>query len=190
MSAALHILPPMGPRLPPTQGPTACAVQLSLPLTYIFVPPPDAAPAESRRRRSPARARPAPAVRQLVIDWIGLRRRRRLRLLDEKPHTRLDCASVPRPCPWASCAHHLKFDVHPETGELIDNAPGTPVHEMRETCSLDVADRRPWDSDSPGTTFQEIGDLLHITLEGARKIYKKGVIELQAKLGAGLDTDE
>src|SRR3954454_13361241 len=34
----------------------------------------------------------------------------------DRPLTREECKSMPRPCPFVSCSHHLYLDVNPETG--------------------------------------------------------------------------
>ncbi len=58
-----------------------------------------------------------------------------------RPRTREECKNGIRPCPFASCSHHLAVDVNPQTGALKLNFPHLEVWEMTETCSLDVADR-------------------------------------------------
>src|SRR5579883_1688716 len=55
----------------------------------------------------------------------------------DRPMTREQCASMPRPCPFVSCSHHLYLDVNPETGAIKLNFPHLEVWEMAETCSLD-----------------------------------------------------
>jgi len=81
----------------------------------------------------------------------------------ERPKTRGDCASMPRPCPFVSCAHHLALDVDPVTGSMKVNFPDLDLDEMDETCSLDVADRG-------GATLDEIGVLLRVVRERIRQI--------------------
>jgi hypothetical protein len=73
----------------------------------------------------------------------------RIRLPVQRPVTRADCASVPRPCPFASeCRYGLERD---------DNEGGRRYRGVRharqmaereaagvtETCALDVADAGP-----------------------------------------------
>jgi DNA-directed RNA polymerase sigma subunit (sigma70/sigma32) len=43
------------------------------------------------------------------------------------------------------------------------NHPDQELEEMKETCSLDVADRG-------GTTLQGVGDLMNLTRERARQV--------------------
>ena len=56
----------------------------------------------------------------------------------KRPVTRGECASIPRPCPFVSCQWHLYLDVMPD-GHIVRNHRG-PVHTMRRSCALDVAD--------------------------------------------------
>jgi hypothetical protein len=90
----------------------------------------------------------------------------------ERPKTRGDCASMPRPCPFVSCAHHLALDVDPETGAMKVNFPDLDLEEMDETCSLDVADRG-------GTTLDEIGVLLRVVRERIRQIEVSGLAKIK-----------
>lgn len=80
-----------------------------------------------------------------------------------RPGTRGECVGAPRPCPWVSCRHHLYLDVNPETGSLKLNFPHLEVWDLRETCSLDVADRG-------GATLEEVGDILNLTRERVRQV--------------------
>lgn len=84
-----------------------------------------------------------------------------------RPKKRGECIDGPRPCPWASCRHHLLLDVSEVDGKRLRppslrlngrSANGLRTHadvetvrvwtdeaverlqSMRETCSLDVAD--------------------------------------------------
>jgi hypothetical protein len=93
----------------------------------------------------------------------------------DRPRTRADCADGPRPCPWVSCRQHLYLDVS-EKGWLKLNHPHLAVEEMTESCALDVADR-------DGITLERLGQLLNISLEGARQVEADVMEELRAKLG-------
>ena len=55
-------------------------------------------------------------------------------IAEHRPRKRADCVDGPRPCPWASCRHHLGLDVF-AGGELVF------VEGLKESCSLDVAER-------------------------------------------------
>jgi len=93
----------------------------------------------------------------------------------ERPQTRADCLVAGRPCPFVSCKHHLYLDVNPETGSIKLNFPDLEVWQMKETCSLDVADRG-------GVTLEEVGEILNLTRERIRQVEVRGLLKL--KMGA------
>lgn len=84
-----------------------------------------------------------------------------------RPRVRGDCVGGPRPCPWVGCRHHLLLEVHPKTGRIVLNAGIEAIDDLsllRESCSLDVADRGEH-------TLDEIGILLGgISRERVRQI--------------------
>jgi Sigma-70, region 4 len=86
----------------------------------------------------------------------------------DRPQTRAECQSMPRPCPFVSCAHHLYLDVNPASGAIKLNFPHLEVWEMKETCALDVADRG-------GITLEEVGDILNLTRERIRQVEVRGL---------------
>ncbi|HJZ87121.1 MAG TPA: sigma factor-like helix-turn-helix DNA-binding protein [Polyangia bacterium] len=90
----------------------------------------------------------------------------------ERPQTRADCMTGPRPCPFVACKHHLYLDVNPETGSIKLNFPDLEVWEMKETCSLDVADRG-------GVTLEEVGEILNLTRERIRQVEVRGLLKLK-----------
>jgi hypothetical protein len=90
----------------------------------------------------------------------------------ERPAVRADCQFAARPCPFVSCKHHLYLDVNPETGSIKLNFPDLEVWEMRETCSLDVADRG-------GVTLEEVGEILNLTRERIRQVEVRGLLKLK-----------
>lgn len=83
-----------------------------------------------------------------------------------RPRTRGDCAGGERPCPWASCRHHLLWEqggawdggVLRSDDELLDL-----LDRMPATCALDAADEG-------GLNLAEAGRLLDITRERMRQI--------------------
>ena len=95
----------------------------------------------------------------------------------ERPRTRGDClpggCNEQRPCPWAGCAHHLYLDADPVTGQLKLNAPDLELHQMAETCALDVAERE-------GTTLEDVGEIMNLTRERVRQVETTGLGKLQA----------
>jgi hypothetical protein len=86
----------------------------------------------------------------------------------DRPQTRAECQSMPRPCPFVSCAHHLYLDVNPGSGAIKLNFPHLEVWEMSETCALDVADRG-------GITLEEVGEILNLTRERIRQVEVRGL---------------
>ena len=90
----------------------------------------------------------------------------------ERPKTRGECASGARPCPFVSCKHHLYLDVNPETGSIKLNFPDLELEDMKDTCSLDVADRG-------GITLEEVGEILNLTRERIRQVEVRGLVKLK-----------
>jgi hypothetical protein len=86
----------------------------------------------------------------------------------DRPETRAECQSMPRPCPFVSCAHHLYLDINPQSGAIKLNFPHLEVWEMKETCALDVADRG-------GITLEEVGEILNLTRERIRQVEVRGL---------------
>lgn len=90
-----------------------------------------------------------------------------------RPLTRGDCEADPgRPCPWVSCPHHNYLDVNPETGAIKLNFPHLEVWEMKDSCSLDVADRG-------GITLEETGAILNLTRERIRQVEVMGLDKIK-----------
>lgn len=90
----------------------------------------------------------------------------------DRPAHRSQCVNGLRPCPYASCKHHLYLDVNPETGSIKLNFPDLQIWEMAETCALDVADRG-------GITLEEVGEILNLTRERIRQVEVKGLQKLR-----------
>ncbi len=87
-----------------------------------------------------------------------------------------DCVDGPRPCPYATCRHHLFGDLLPGSGNLRQTFPGIEPWEMQETCSLDVAER-------DGATLEEVGKVLNLTRERVRQIEEIGLQRLRRRIG-------
>lgn len=77
-----------------------------------------------------------------------------------RPLTRGECPEA-RPCPWVSCRHHLYLDVTRRHLKL--NHPDIEPGDMRDSCSLDLAERG-------GMTLEEIGWVMNLTRERIRQI--------------------
>ena len=83
----------------------------------------------------------------------------------QRPKTRGECANGLRPCPWATCAHHV-------ASARLGNALDVPLDEWPESCTLDVADR-------DGATLEEVGDAIGVTRERVRQIERVAIAKLQ-----------
>ena len=96
----------------------------------------------------------------------------------DRPTHRHDClpggVNEARPCPWASCSHHLLFDVNAKTGSLKMNFPGRGVEDMPAggSCSLDVADQG-------GVTLEVAGRYMNLSREWVRQIEEEVAVRLQ-----------
>ena len=89
-----------------------------------------------------------------------------------RPKTRADCVNAPRPCPYVSCKYNLFVDVNPKTGSVKMNFPDKELHELADTCSLDVADRS-------GITLEEVGVIMNLTRERVRQLETRGLQKLR-----------
>jgi hypothetical protein len=96
-----------------------------------------------------------------------------------RPTSRAECRQEMRPCPWVACKHHLYLDINPETGSIKLNFPDLEVWEMKETCSLDVADRG-------GITLEEVGEILNLTRERIRQVEVRGLYKIRQQSGEAL----
>jgi hypothetical protein len=94
-----------------------------------------------------------------------------------RPRYRHECANVPRPCPFVSCRHHNYLDVT-EAGSLRLNFPGLDVADMKESCSLDVAERFA-EKDETGSLTQ-VAEYLNLSHERVRQIER----DAKAKIAA------
>lgn len=148
-----------------------------LPLDELLDEPTVRRKVRRHQRRTRMRAKTI-AMKRLTKDEI--RQGAELQIPSEvrRPQTREDCASMPRPCPWVSCKHHLYLDINPETGSFKLNFPDLDVSEMKETCALDVADRG-------GITLEEVGEILNLTRERIRQVEVRGLLKLKI-YGEGL----
>lgn len=97
---------------------------------------------------------------------------RHLDMLAERPRTRGACADGARPCPWASCRHHLLFELT-KRGKFKMRAE--EPDQLAESCSLDVADRG-------GMSLHEIGHVLGVSRELVRQVADLASAKLRAVL--------
>jgi hypothetical protein len=89
-----------------------------------------------------------------------------------RPKTRAECRGEARPCPWVACKFHLYLDVNPETGSIKINFPDLEPEDMKDTCSLDVAERG-------GITLEEVGEIMNLTRERIRQVEVRGLLKLK-----------
>jgi len=89
-----------------------------------------------------------------------------------RPRTRSDCYGFARPCGFVGCRHHLYLEVNPETGTIKLNRPDLAPEELKESCSLDVAERG-------GLTLEEVGEITNLTRERVRQIEVGALIALK-----------
>ena len=144
--------------------------------TALLEGTPPGVPATSRKIRKRGR-RTRPRAKTIAMKRLTKEEIRMGALLFppedvDRPKLRAECAGAARPCPWVSCKHHLYLDVNPETGSIKLNFPDLEVWEMKETCSLDVADRT-------GATLEEVGEILNLTRERIRQVEVRGLIKLK-----------
>lgn len=99
------------------------------------------------------------------------------RIQAERPRTRGDCVNGQRPCPWVSCRHHLYLDVSEADGSITLNHAKLQPWEMRESCALDVADRKG------DLSLEEIGELHAFTRERTRQIELAALENLDGTIG-------
>jgi hypothetical protein len=97
----------------------------------------------------------------------------RIRLPVQRPVTRGDCASVPRPCPFASeCRYGLERDDSSDRGRharAMANREASGVSQV--TCALDVAASGPLEA-------EQIGVLLGITQQAVARIESTAMVKM------------
>lgn len=136
----------------------------------------------SRKVRRSREERPrAKTIAPRRLSREELRQAENLSDLDDaaRPRSREECKMMSRPCPHVGCRHHLYLDVNMETGSIKVNFPHLEVWELKETCSLDVADRG-------GVTLEEVGEIMNLTRERIRQVEVRGLIKLKMAGGDSL----
>lgn len=97
------------------------------------------------------------------------------------PRTRAECVDGPRPCPYVSCRYHLFLEVT-STGSIAHNVPGKELHDLQDTCALDVAER-------DGVTLGVVAEKYSISCERVRQIEERALRRLAEALRAEVDDD-
>lgn len=96
-----------------------------------------------------------------------------------RPTNRNECRNGPRPCPWASCKHHLALDVNPNNGNLTIYRPTVNVADLEHTCSLDIAD-------AGGATLDVVGRIMNVSRERIRQVEADGLWKVRFAGGPAL----
>lgn len=105
----------------------------------------------------------------------------------EQPQRYLECGhrgaealNHCRPCARVWCRHNLFLDVK-EEGHLRMNFPGQELEQLKETCSLDVAD-------AGRHTHEWVGDLVNMHRERVRQVEREVLYKIRAAHEDGEDT--
>lgn len=86
-----------------------------------------------------------------------------------RPKTRAERVDGPRPCPFASCRHHLLLEISRKTGFIRFQAE--EPEQLVDTCSLDVADRG-------GLLRKDVARQLGVSSEQVRRIEEAALRKL------------
>jgi hypothetical protein len=124
-----------------------------------------------RRRRTRPRSRTI-AMKRLTREELRVGALMFPPVDEPRPKTRAECRGEARPCPWVACKFHLYLDVNPETGSIKINFPDLEPEDMKDTCSLDVAERG-------GITLEEVGEIMNLTRERIRQVEVRGLLKLK-----------
>lgn len=96
----------------------------------------------------------------------------------ERPVTRGDCGSVPRPCPFFGCRYNLAIDVSDRTGAIKHVFPDLEELPGDLSCALDVAESNQ--------TLERTGEIMNLTRERVRQIEVTAAKKMRLKGGARL----
>lgn len=95
-----------------------------------------------------------------------------------RPLHRRECESggrnAERPCPYVSCKHHLFLDVNQRSGSITMNFPDLELHELDETCALDVARENP-----SGVSLDKVAARMNLTRERVRQVETRAALRLR-----------
>ncbi len=130
-----------------------------------------------RRRRTRPRSRTI-ALKKITREELRISAAMYPPVEDQpRPITRGECRAggvinEARPCPWVACKFHLYLDVDPSSGSIKINFPDLEPEDMKDTCSLDIAERG-------GITLEEVGEIMNLTRERIRQVEVRGLIKLK-----------
>jgi hypothetical protein len=123
-----------------------------------------------RRQRRSIRARTIP-VKRLTKEQLRIGRLLYPETDYWRPRTRGECPAD-RPCPFVSCKQNLYLDVNAVTGSIKLNFPDLEPSQMKESCTLDVADLG-------GITLEDVGEFMNLARERIRQIELLGLEKLR-----------
>jgi hypothetical protein len=170
---------------------TGGEMSLRLAEAAAAIPVPERAPEGPTTREQRRSRRKGPRARTISVKRMTKRELELGRLLFpeqpgvdyERPKTRGDCARLRGtdergnllPCGFVSCRHHLLLDVSPDTGAIkINHVLGLDdIFTMKDTCSLDVAERGPH-------TLEQVGEQMSWTRERQRQVELLTMAKIQA----------
>lgn len=106
------------------------------------------------------------------------------------PITRADCPDE-RPCPWVACKWHLLTTIATDgrmykARDFDEQDPASiasALHEMTETCTLDVAAHG-------GLTEDEIGDVLGIVRQAVQQFTTSATNRMRVRLMVAMDPSD
>jgi hypothetical protein len=94
-----------------------------------------------------------------------------------KPTRRSECAEVPRPCPYVSCAFNNYLDV--KDGKIVRQLPMAPEDVPPEaSCALDLIGSYPEDV-GVSYTIEELAVILGISVTEMRKLEEEIIRKLR-----------
>lgn len=113
--------------------------------------------------------------RALKLEQLGPEELGLITVLEARPRTRADCVDGPRPCVFLSCRYNLYLDVDEQNGSIKLNFPELELHELADTCALDVAEQH-------GITLEDVGHLMNLTRERIRQVEEQACARLAVAL--------
>ncbi len=96
------------------------------------------------------------------------------RVHEGRPRSREECEGGARPCPFVSCKHNVYLSVS-DNGNLKLQQGALQPWEVKESCSLDVADRGP-------QTLEAVGEIMNLTRERMRQEEDRIIAKLKRAL--------
>lgn len=92
----------------------------------------------------------------------------RARWGSSRPKTRGECVNGIRPCPWVSCRHHVYLDVVRGGTRVKINFPELEPSDLKESCSLDAAERGEMQPEQVAFTLNLGADVIRKAVKSAK----------------------